>query len=317
MEGVEHRTVKANGINIHVAEKGEGPIILFIHGFPESWYSWRHQIHALALLGYRAVAPDLRGYGDSDAPSDVGSYTCLHVVGDLIGVLDAMGADKVFVVGHDWGAIIAWYLCLFRPDRVKALVNMSVAYFPRNPMHKPLEICRHLYGDDFYVCRFQEPGQIEIEIAEVGTATALKSIFANRDPSPPCLPKGKAFQDVSGAPIVLPTWLPEEEVNYYVTKFEKTGFTGGINYYRNFDRNWELTAPWTGSQIKVPTKFMVGDMDLTYHFAGAKEYIHSGEFKKNVPLLEEVVVMEGVGHFLHEEKADEINKHIHDFFQKF
>jgi pimeloyl-ACP methyl ester carboxylesterase len=155
MEGIEHRTIKVNGINMHVAEKGQGPVILFLHGFPELWYTWRHQIHALASLGYRAVAPDLRGYGDTDAPADPSSYTYLHVVGDLVALLDAIAADQVFVVGHDWGAIIAWYLCLFRPDRVKALVNLSVAFSPRNPQRKPLEALRAVYGDDYYVCRFQ------------------------------------------------------------------------------------------------------------------------------------------------------------------
>ena len=157
MEEIQHRTVEANGINIHIAEKGQGPIILFLHGFPELWYSWRHQIHALASLGYRAVAPDLRGFGDTDAPADGTSYTSLHVVGDIIGVLDAIGADRVFVVGHDWGAVMAWYLCLYRPDRVKALVNMSVPFSPRNPMRKPLESLRAQLGDDYYICRFQVP----------------------------------------------------------------------------------------------------------------------------------------------------------------
>ena len=155
MEGIGHRTVRTNDINIHLAEKGEGPIILFLHGFPEFWYSWRHQLHAFASLGYRAVAPDLRGYGDSDAPADVNSYTYFHVVGDLIGVLDAIGADKVFVVGHDWGATIAWYLSLFRPDRVKALLNLGVAFFPRDAMNKPVETFRAFFGDEYYICRFQ------------------------------------------------------------------------------------------------------------------------------------------------------------------
>lgn len=154
-DGIEHRSVEANGINIHIAEKGQGPIILFLHGFPELWYSWRHQIHALASLGFRAVAPDLRGYGDTDAPADATSYTSLHVVGDIIGLLDAIGADRVFVVGHDWGALMAWSLCMYRPDRVRALVNMSVPFSPRNPKRKPVEILRALYGDDYYICRFQ------------------------------------------------------------------------------------------------------------------------------------------------------------------
>ncbi|KAJ9699644.1 hypothetical protein PVL29_005487 [Vitis rotundifolia] len=317
MEEIQHRTVEANGLNIHIAEKGQGPIILFLHGFPELWYSWRHQIHALASLGYRAVAPDLRGYGDTDAPADGTSYTSLHVVGDIIGVLDAIGADRVFVVGHDWGAVMAWYLCLYRPDRVKALVNMSVPFSPRNPMRKPLASLRALLGDDYYICRFQEPGVIEAEFAEIGVDRVLKHFLTYRNPAPLLLPKGNAFGDDPATPIVLPSWLSEEEVHYYTTKYQKTGFTGGLNYYRSLDRNWELTAPFTGYQSKVPTKFIVGDQDLTYNTPGSKDFIHGGGLKKYVPLLEDVVVMEGVGHFIHEEKSDEINKHIYDFFQQF
>ncbi|KAJ9699643.1 hypothetical protein PVL29_005487 [Vitis rotundifolia] len=236
MEEIQHRTVEANGLNIHIAEKGQGPIILFLHGFPELWYSWRHQIHALASLGYRAVAPDLRGYGDTDAPADGTSYTSLHVVGDIIGVLDAIGADRVFVVGHDWGAVMAWYLCLYRPDRVKALVNMSVPFSPRNPMRKPLASLRALLGDDYYICRFQEPGVIEAEFAEIGVDRVLKHFLTYRNPAPLLLPKGNAFGDDPATPIVLPSWLSEEEVHYYTTKYQKTGFTGGLNYYRSLDR---------------------------------------------------------------------------------
>lgn len=162
MEGIQHRIVKVNGINMHVAEKGEGPLILFLHGFPELWYSWRHQITALASLGYRAVAPDLRGFGDTDAPPEVTSYTCFHVVGDLVGLIDILAPnhEKVFVVGHDWGAIMAWLLCLFRPDRVKALVNLSVVFDPFDPdtsvsNNNRIEALRAYYGDDYYMCRFQ------------------------------------------------------------------------------------------------------------------------------------------------------------------
>ncbi|XP_062150322.1 uncharacterized protein LOC133858886 [Alnus glutinosa] len=319
MEGIEHRTVNVNGINMHIAEKGEGPVILFLHGFPELWYSWRHQILALASLGYRAVAPDLRGYGDTDAPASPASYTSLHVVGDLVALLDAIAADqdKVFVVAHDWGAIIAWYLCLYRPDKVKALVNLSVAFTLRNPKRKPLESLRDFYGDDYYICRFQEPGEIEAEFAQIGTTRVLKEFLTYRNPGPLFLPKGKGFGHPPDALIDLPSWLSEEDINYYATKYEKTGFTGAVNYYRDLDLNWELNAPWTGTQVKVPVKFIVGDLDLTYNAPGAKEYIHKGGFKKYVPFLQEVVVMEGVAHFIHEERPDEINKHIYDFIQKF
>ncbi|KAK9933826.1 hypothetical protein M0R45_021001 [Rubus argutus] len=319
MEGIEHKTIKINGINMHVAEKGQGPVVLLLHGFPELWYSWRHQIQALASLGYRAVAPDLRGFGDTDAPVDPSSYTCLHLVGDLVALLDAVSTDqeKVFVVGHDWGALIAWYFCLFRPDRVKALVNLSVQFFPRDPQNKTIESIRGVYGDDYYMCRFQEPGEIEAEFAQIGTARVVKELLTLRHPGPLFLPKGKGFGHPADAPIALPSWLSEDDVNYYVSKFEKKGFTGGLNYYRNIDRNWELTAPWTGAQVKVPTKFIVGDQDLVYNSLSAKDFIHNGGFKKCVPSLEEVVVMEGAAHFINQEKADEISQHIFDFIKKF
>ncbi|KAJ4824135.1 hypothetical protein Tsubulata_051535 [Turnera subulata] len=321
MEGIEHRTINVNGINMHVAEKGpaDGPVILFIHGFPELWYSWRHQIAALASLGYRAVAPDMRGFGDTDAPEDVRSYTIMHVVGDLVALLDAVAPkqDKVFVVGHDWGAQVAWQLCLFRPDRVKALINLSVQFSPRNPKRKVVETLKAVYGDDYYIVRIQEPGAVEAEFAQMGTERVMKEFLTYRTPGPLFFPKGKGFGHPLDVPIALPPWLSEEDVQYYTSKFEKKGFTGGLNYYRNLDLNWELTAPWTGSQIKVPVKFIVGDQDLTYNNLGAKDYIHKGGFKKAVPFLQDVVIMEGVAHFINQEKADEINKHIYDFFQKF
>lgn len=158
MEGIEHRTVSVNGINMHVAAKGGegGRVVLFLHGFPEFWYTWRHQITAFAALGYRAVAPDLRGFGDSDAPADASSYSCLHVVGDLVALIESVGGgEPVFVVAHDWGAMIAWYLCLFRPDLVTALVALTVPFRPRHPTVKPVEGMRAFFGEDYYMCRFQ------------------------------------------------------------------------------------------------------------------------------------------------------------------
>ncbi|XP_027919978.1 uncharacterized protein LOC114178335 isoform X2 [Vigna unguiculata] len=319
MEGVEHRTVNVNGINMHIAEMGEGPLILFIHGFPDLWFSWRHQMKALASLGYRCVAPDLRGYGDTDVPPSTTAYTTLHVVGDLVGLLDevAGGDEKVFVVGHDWGAMTAWNLSLFRPERIRALVNLSVAFTPRNPKRKPLDTLRAVYGNEYYICRFQETGNIEAEFEQIGTGRVLKEFLTYRNPGPLYLPQGKAFGRSIDSPLTLPSWLSEEECDYYVSKYQKTGFTGGLNYYRNLDLNWELTAPWGGAKVKVPVKFIVGDLDLTYNSPGAKDYIHKGGLKRDVPLLEDVVVIEGAGHFLHQERPDEITKHIYDFIKKF
>ncbi|CAL5393308.1 unnamed protein product [Camellia sinensis] len=283
MEGIEHKMISVNGINMHIAEKGEGPMVLFLHGFPELWYSWRHQILYMAAQGYRAVAPDLPGYGDTTGPpvNDFTKFTILHVLGDIMALLDkiAPDEDKVFVVGHDWGAYIgpvwaiAGYLCLFRPDRVKAMVNLSVHFLPRSPAMNFVDIFRGLYGDDHYIYRFQVPGEIEAEFAQIGVRRVVKKFLTYSDPAPILFPKGKGFGDGNSpdTQVILPSWLSEEDVDYYASKFEKNGFTRGINYYRVIHQNWELTAPWTGSQVKVPVKFVVGDLDLVYNIPGAKE----------------------------------------------
>ncbi|KAE8683699.1 Plectin-related isoform 1 [Hibiscus syriacus] len=205
--------------------------------------------------GFRAIAPDLRGYGDTDAPESVTAYTYFHVVGDLVDLLNTVAPEQqVFVVGHDWGALIAWYLCLFRPDKVKALLNLSVPLLPRNPQMKPVDEWRAAYGNDYYICRFQEPGEIEAEFAEIGTETVLKEMLAYSVLAPIMLTKGNLFGHSSDTPTALPSWLSEEVFTYHVTKYTKSGFTGGINYYRNFNRNWELTAAWDGCEVKVVRK---------------------------------------------------------------
>ncbi|KAH6781025.1 alpha/beta-Hydrolases superfamily protein [Perilla frutescens var. hirtella] len=319
MEQIAHKNVTVNGINMHVAEVGEGAAgaVLFLHGFPELWYSWRHQMVDLSSKGYRAIAPDLRGYGDSDAPADSSSYTVHHIIGDLVALLDALELEQVFLVGHDWGAIIAWWLCLLRPDRIKALVNTSVIFQPRNPNIKTIQGYREAFGDAFYICRFQETGKVEAAFASTDTATLITTFLATRNPEPPCIPLELELDVMfKGPAIELPSWLTKEDIDYYAAKFDKTGFTGGLNYYRAMDLSWELTAPWTGAQVKVPVKFMIGDMDLTYSFPGVKEFIDGG-FKKYVPLLEEVVVLEGVGHFLNQEIPHQLSQHILDFIAKF
>ncbi|KAK6915620.1 Alpha/beta hydrolase fold-1 [Dillenia turbinata] len=317
MEGIKHRVVSVNGIKMHIAEKGEGPVVLFLHGFPELWYTWRHQVQAFAKLGYRAVAPDLRGYGDTDAPASVASYTCHHLVGDLVALVGSLGVDQVYVVGHDWGAMVAWYLCLFRPNLVKAFVCLTAPFRPRNPKMKPVETLRAFYGDDYYMCRFQEPGEMEQVIAECGTEKVLKKILTDRNPGPPRIPKGNGFGICPNTRLTLPFWLTEEDLNYYVQKYNKKGFTGPLNYYRALDLNWELTAGWTGAKVGVPVKFIVGDQDMIYTTPGMKEYIHGVGFKQDVPLLEGVVIVEGAGHFINQERAEDINAYILDFIKKF
>ncbi|KAG9147779.1 hypothetical protein Leryth_026431 [Lithospermum erythrorhizon] len=176
---------------------------------------------------------------------------------------------------------------------------------------------RAFLGDDYYICRFQNPGEMEEEFSRVDTTRLIKKFLTNRSPALLRVPKAKGFGGSTNSPITMPSWLSEEDVNYYATKFNEKGFTGGLNYYRALDLNWQLLAPWTGVQIKVPVKFIVGDLDLTYNTPGVKEYVHNGGLKKDVPFLQEVVIMEGVAHFLNEEKPEEISTHIYDFIQKF
>ncbi|GAB2228972.1 hypothetical protein Droror1_Dr00023106 [Drosera rotundifolia] len=318
-DGIVHKHIQANGIKIHIAEKGQGQAILFLHGFPELWYSWRHQIHAFASSGYRAITPDLRGYGDTEAPNQIGAYSCFHLVGDIVALLDFLGEEKVYVVAHDMGAMVGWYLCLFRPDRVKAFVSLSVPFRPRNPKMKPVPTLRAFFGEDYYMCRFQEPGKMEAEIAKYDTKYVLKKILTERSPSPPMIPKENPFGSPLDASITLPAWFTQEDLDYYAKKYEETGFTGALNNYRTLDLNWELLAPWTRAQVNVPVKYIVGDMDMVYNMPGVKDYVHGskGGFKKDVPMLEEVVVLEGVAHFINQEKPDVVNKHILDFISKF
>ncbi|KAK1663985.1 hypothetical protein QYE76_052144 [Lolium multiflorum] len=319
-EGVRHRTVEvAHGVRLHVAEAGpeDGPAVLLVHGFPDLWYGWRHQMAALAARGFRAVAPDLRGYGDSDVPPAKDSYTTFHLVGDLVALIADLGQPQVFVAGHDWGANVAWQLCLLRPDLVRALVSLSVVYHPRRSEGTTLQAIKAFCGEDHYMCRFQDPGIAEAEFALYDHRHKFKTIFGMRKPDPIILSKGRTFFESLDSDGTLPAWLSEEDISYYADKFEKTGFTGGLNFYRCMDLNWELSAPWTGAPIKVATKFIVGDLDALYHTPGVKDYIHKGGFKANVPNLEDVVILEGVGHFLNQEKPAEVSEHICEFFSKF
>ncbi|KAL4199803.1 hypothetical protein AMTRI_Chr03g146670 [Amborella trichopoda] len=303
-------------MDMHVAEQGSGPLVLFIHGFPELWFSWRHQMDFMARHGYRAVAPDLRGYGDTEAPAlPHTSYTVFHIVGDLIGLLDALGEDQVFVVGHDWGAIIAWHFCLFRPDRVRALVNLSVPYHPRSPLHKPVESWTRAFGDGFYVTQFQEPGKAEMAFARYDTLTVIKKILLSNTSDLLAAPLGKEIIDILEAPSSLPSWITEEELQYYASKFQKSGFTGPLNYYRALDLNWELMAPLQGAKINVPTKFIVGNKDFGFEAYRTRDYVLGSTFKEYVPNLE-VVIIDG-HHFIQQEKAEQVNDEILSFFKTY
>ncbi|XP_023920756.1 uncharacterized protein LOC112032217 [Quercus suber] len=312
MSDIKHQRLQTNGIWMHIAEKGQGPLVLLIHGFPELWSSWTYQINHLAEHGYHVVAPDMRGYGDSDCPLDPASYTAFHLVGDLIGLLDQLGEEKAFVVGHDWGAKIAWDLCLFRPDRVKALVNLGVPYRPRSIEFKPTEFMSKKFGEGFYISQFQELGRAEKSFSTYDCLTVLKKFLLVNGPEHLAAPPGVEIIDFLETPSSLPPWIFEEELQLCANKFQKSGFTGALNYYRVMDLNWELLGPWQGAKITVPTKFIVGDKDVGFHSFGTKDYVEGEEFKTLVPNLK-VVIIDG-HHYIQQEKAEQVTNEILSFF---
>jgi pimeloyl-ACP methyl ester carboxylesterase len=310
-----HRFVETNGIRMHIAERGSGPLVILCHGFPESWYSWRHQLPALAAAGFHAVAPDMRGYGGTDRPEAIERYTILHLVGDVIGLIDALGEERAVVVGHDWGAPVAWHAALLRPDRVRGVVGLSVPHLPRGPI-SPLAGLRQALGEDFYMVYFQRPGVAEAELERDPRATLRRLLYSASGDAP--LRAGERVGNAAGGllphtadPATLPAWLAEEDLDWYAAEFERTGFRGGLNWYRNLDRNWELTAPWQGAVVTPPALFMAGDRDLVLGFPGFRELIAG--LPAFVPNLRQGVILPGCGHWTQQERPVEVTDAILEF----
>jgi pimeloyl-ACP methyl ester carboxylesterase len=313
---VQHRFVDTNGIRMHIAEQGEGPLVVFSHGFPECWYSWRHQISVLADAGFHVVAPDQRGYGKTDRPAAIDKYTMLHLTGDIVGLLDALGEQTAVIVGHDWGAPVAWNCALMRPDRFRAVVGMSVPYFPRGPVSLT-QAMRQAAGENFYMIYFQEPGKAEAELERDVRATILRMLYAasgdatGSDRWQPVVPQGKDLIASMGAPAALPRWLTQADLNFYTAEFERTGFTGGLNWYRAIDMTWELMAAYTGARIELPSLFIAGREDAVLSFPGMN-MVMAG-LQHNLPGLQRSIVVDGAGHWIQQERADDVNAALLDF----
>ncbi|MGA2284834.1 MAG: alpha/beta hydrolase [Dehalococcoidia bacterium] len=312
MPDIAHRMITANGINIHIAEQGKGPLVLLLHGFPELWYSWRHQLPALADAGYHAVAPDVRGYGRTDAPGPVENYSMRNLTGDAAGVLDALGAERAVVVGHDWGAPIAWHCALLFPDRFSAVVALSVPYVPRSPT-PPIEAFKRIFKDNFfYMLYFQKPGVAESELeANVRESMRLTLYTWSGD-----APKGAAFiRKPKNAKLLegmsesdrLPEWLTEEDLAYYVAEFQRTGFRGGLNRYRNLDRDWEELAHLEDAKVQQPALFVAGDRDPVLGFT------RMDAMRTDVPNLWKIVMLPGCGHWTQQERPSEVNQELLEF----
>jgi epoxide hydrolase A/B len=311
---VRHRIVDARHARIELVEEGEGPVVLLVHGFPESWYSWRHQLPALAGAGYRAVAIHVRGYGRSSAPYEIEAYSMLQHVSDNLGVLEALGIERCAVVGHDWGSPIAANSALLRPDVFAAVALLSVPYHPPGG-RRPLDGFKQMgdaFGEEFYIRYFQEPGRAEAEI-ELDVRSWLQGFYlaASGDGGP--APDGKtiAFVRPGGMlrerfPAVdrLPDWLGAEDLDFYVGLFEHTGFRGPLNRYRNVDRDWMDLQPWRNRPITVPALFIGGEKDGPTMWGARAVERHAQTLADHRGSH----ILPGCGHWVQQERAAEVNE---------
>jgi len=294
VSGLRHATIPVGAIEMHVTEAGAGPPVLLLHGFPELAHSWRHQLRALAEAGYRAIAPDMRGFGGTSAPEAVEAYDVLALAGDVVGLLDALDLGSAIVVGHDWGADVAWKTALVHPSRVDAVAGLSVPYVPRAPA-APTPILRRHLGEDFYIVWFQAPG-----VADAALSRDVRRTLLARD----VWDAGWAERDDVDP---RPGWLQEEDLAVYVETFERTGFTGGLNWYRNLDRNWELLAPYADARIEQPAFFLTGSRDPV------RAFMPHEAMEGWVTDLRTVVILEGAGHWVQQERPDEVDAALERF----
>jgi pimeloyl-ACP methyl ester carboxylesterase len=317
MSELRHRSVGANGIRIHLAEQGEGPLVLMVHGYPESWYSWRHQLPALADAGFHAVAIDVRGYGRSSKPTSVDAYRMLAHVADNVGVVEALGEETAVIVGHDWGSPIAANSALLRPDVFRAVVLLSVPY-TAGSWSRPTDAFTRMGGEEeFYINYFQTPGRAEAEIEDdVRGWLAGFYVAASGDAIRPAdggtiatIPKGAKMRDRFVLPEKLPTWLSEDDLDVYTAEFEHSGFSGPLNRYRNVDRDWEDLAALRDQPIVVPSLFIGGDRDgPTLWGAAAIE-----RFPQTLPKLQGSHILPGCGHWTQQERAEDVNELLINF----
>ncbi|KRQ18418.1 MULTISPECIES: alpha/beta fold hydrolase [Mycobacteroides] len=317
---ITHRQLSVNGIDMHVAEQGEGPAVVLCHGFPGLWYTWRHQLAALSAAGYRAIAPDMRGYGRTAAPRDVTAYDRSTTVNDLVGLLDALDLHDAVFSGHDFGAHLVWDMPAWAGDRVRALIQLSVPRTRRLPV-TPSVGFNYLASQHFtHLEYFQEPGVAESEL-DAQPKTFLATLFhalsgANRyldcwDHPARVGDKRNGYLDVLPSPPPLPwNWLSEQDLDYYAAEFTRTGFTGGLNWYRAEDLVWSQNEHLHDRPIGVPVTFIAGSADPVLEMLGRDPMTAMADL---VPGLRSVLIVEGAGHFVQMERPDAVNTAMIEF----
>jgi soluble epoxide hydrolase / lipid-phosphate phosphatase len=314
MSEIKHSFVKTNGIRMHVAETGDGFPVVLCHGFPELWYSWRHQMKALAEAGFRAIAPTQRGYGETDAPEPVEAYTQRKLVGDIVGMLDALGIGKCVIVGHDWGGMVAWNTALMARDSVERVVGINTPFFPRAPI-KPTDAMRAIAAGGFhYILYFQTPGVAEAEL-ERDVSRSLRGFYQDPPEIDPAeirkTPSGVFGRPGGGLLDRFPDrphgkFLTDKDFEVFVSAYKKSGFRGGLNWYRCMDRSWEESAGQT-DRIEQPALMITAELDVVLRPEMAEG------MKTWVPNLRKTVLVKGSGHWTQQEKPAEVNAALLDF----
>jgi pimeloyl-ACP methyl ester carboxylesterase len=258
----------------------------------------------------------MRGYGRTDQPTEIDQYTLLHLVGDMVGLVDALGGAPAVIAGHDWGAPVAWHAALLRPDRFRAVIGLSVPYRPRGSV-RPSTAMPQTDTAIFYQLYFQAPGVAEAELSRDVRSSIRRLLYAGSgegrqagvgigDPAAVgMVPRGGGILSHAAEPAAPPSWLTEAAVDFYAGEFTRAGFRGGLNWYRNIDRNWELMAPYAGARVTVPALYVAGDQDLVVHFRGMDQLLPN--LKKFVPELRRTIMLPGCGHWTQQERPKEVN----------
>lgn len=309
------RTISANGIDQFLLEQGEGPLVVLCHGWPELSYSWRHQIPAIAAAGFHVVAPDMRGFGRTSAPADVDAYSIFDTAGDMVALVAALGEKQAVIIGHDWGAPVAWHAAMFRPDVFTAVAGLSVPP-PTRGRGLPLVTLRESGITNFYWQYFQAPGTAEAEL-ERDVGLTMRTVLGRGFSDPAAslfIEEGKGFLGDARADRPLPDWLSEADLIYFSEAYRKSGFRGGLNWYRNIDRNWGLTAPWQGAQIHQPSLFIAGSKDsVITGLIGGKRVT---DMERVLPRLRQKLIVEGAGHWIQQERTEEVNAALIAFLKE-
>ncbi|WP_068877125.1 MULTISPECIES: alpha/beta fold hydrolase [unclassified Phenylobacterium] len=317
----EFRTIDTGRATLRAAVEGEGPLVVMVHGFPESWYSWRHQIGPIAAAGYQVAAIDVRGYGGSDKPKQVDAYSMRELTADVAGVVDALAPGQMAIlVGHDWGAPIVWNTALTRPDVISAVAGLSVPYtgVPTRPF---TEIFTELFtskGHFFYQAWFQEVGPPEAE-AEADVRDFLRKFYYGiageaPDGSWPQKKHGASMLEGMTDPEVFPAWMSAEDLDYYVGEFERSGFFGPISRYRNHERDFEWLQAFKDRKIEQPSLLIGGDRDPAFNGFG-RIPDPSALMREHVTDLRGAHVLPGVGHWTQQERPAEVTALLLDWLK--